>query len=107
MTEEKWYDILSRIEEKYEIEERGEDEDPQTFTKIERVIFTGPVGKIKIERVSHPKRINTKTMYSKRAGVASAMQDEYDMNDIIQSMHVYRWDEAEDDWLPVHADSFL
>lgn len=75
MNDEKWGNTISLIEEKFGVEERKtvpdnlEDNYGNVFegTK-ETVIFKGPLGKIKLERIAHPLILDKKMHYHKGSG---------------------------------------
>ncbi len=69
MTKEKWLDLKEKIHSKFEVIEnkQGTIEDvPDSHT--ETVVFSGPLGKVKIEWHSKPKTLGEDTLYSNRVG---------------------------------------
>lgn len=95
MNDEKWIDLIERIENKLEIEERGEEEGPG-HAKIETVIFSGPMGRMMLERTSRPLVLERKTRYTKRAGTVA--QDDYVYSETEKTHRVllFRW--TGEDW---------
>ncbi len=77
MNDEKWAETKYKIAEKFhDFDENVEDdflEDDlgnQIPQKTETLVFTSPMGKIKMIRVSHPKIVDRKAHYHKGAGGA-------------------------------------
>lgn len=76
MNEDRWEQIIYKIEEKFGLENRWteefEVEETHRGEKImgsrEIVEFNSPLGKIQIERISRPKIIDKKILSSKRIG---------------------------------------
>ncbi len=78
MTDEKWMDLLETIKDKFKIEseefepvvvEQNDGEETE-IGKIHHVIFTSPMGKIKLSRKTTPLVEGRQEQYHKRSGVA-------------------------------------
>lgn len=81
MVDEKWYDLLDLIDEKFGIEKKEKkdfiftDDIGNEFTgKIEKIYFNGPMGNIKLERVSKPLIIDKKVHYNRTAGTGARVE---------------------------------
>jgi len=116
MNDERWQDLKDKIENKFgEFDQDTEDvfiEDdlghkiPQ---KIETLEFNSDLGRLRIERVSHPKILDRKAHYTKGAGGADVeyvtSEDEF-----TYKINVYKKDEVTGDWatldLPAERLSF-
>lgn len=75
--------------------------------KIERIEFTGPLGKMKLERTTKPKVLDKKTLYSNRAGSDMRVEYEYSPDETVQFMKAYRWNEAGEEWTEIEAEEFV
>jgi len=105
MTDEKWENIIYQIEEKFGIlkREKEEIEVGESFGKKikglkETVEFKGPLGKIKLERISRPKIAEKKVISSKRIGGKVAIDYIYSPEELVKTLKVYAWDEATNNW---------
>lgn len=105
MSDEKWDNLIGTIEEKFGIEEEI-DEDTAEGGIIEGVIFKSPLGKMKIERISMPKVIDKKTLYSNRPGSATRVDYVYSDTETVKKIKVYKWDKGQDDWVEISGDGF-
>ncbi len=98
MTDEKWLDTIAKIKEKFGIIEQGKEalEDGQTI--VERVIFEGPLGKIKIERIVSPLVIGKKTTGSKRIGSATRVDYIFSETEKVHKLKIYKWNADKNSW---------
>lgn len=95
MNDEKWVDLIERIENKLDIEERNEEEGPGN-ARIETVIFSGPMGRMLLERTSRPLVLDRKTHYTKRAGTVAKEEFIYSETEKSHRVTLYRW--TGEDW---------
>ena len=72
--------------------------------KIETIIFTSPLGKMKIIRTTTPRVLDRKTVYSKRAGGNMAVQYEYSETEMVDTMRIFRWDENAEEWVKANME---
>ena len=104
MTDEKWQEIIFKIEENFGIEEKGgEEAEKEGGETIEFVVFSGPLGKMKLERVSRPIVIDKKTTYSRRIGGDVKVDYVYSPTEKSHKIKAYKWDENQNDWLEIEA----
>jgi len=100
MNNDKWGDVVEKIKATFAVEahsvmphsefEKG---------KIETIIFTSPLGKMKIIRTSTPRVTDRKTVYSNRAGGKMAVQYEYSDTEMVDTMRIFRWDDNQEGWV--------
>ena len=98
MIDEKWYYLVEEIGEKFGVEEQNVEEIPERRTKIETVIFTGPMGRMKLERTTRAVILEKHMKYSRRIG--GETQEKYVYSDTEKSYRVqlYKWNEASGTW---------
>lgn len=102
MTEEKWSEIQDMIKEKFVIlEEITEPIEllvgPEKLQKIgdkEIIIFTGPMGKTKIEYIVKPVVLDKKEHYSKRMGTNAATEFILSDTEFVRRIEGYLWQPA-------------
>lgn len=109
MTEEKWLNLLSMIEESFgsayrQKAELSEEDGPGTEETVE---FTGPMGKMKLVRLVRPLLLDKKTIYSRRAGSETKVDYVYSDEETVTSLKAYRFDEASGDWQEIDVNSFM
>ncbi len=97
MTDEKWNNLIDMIEEKFGIAEKIEEENDEGKV-YEGAIFEGPLGLMKIERVTAPLLIDKKTTYSNRAGAETKVDYVFSETETVTRVSVYKWDETGNDW---------
>jgi len=105
----KWEEIIYQIEEKFGIDNhRTEDfvvAEQHTGEKImgqkEIVEFKGPLGKIKLEKISQPKIIDKKVLTSRRIGGKAVVDYIFSTEEKTEYIKIYRWDESTQNWTEI------
>lgn len=104
MNEEKWQNILSMIEDKFEVLEKGQDlPEDKGVDKIDFIMFNGPLGKMRLEYTTKPVVLGKKTIYSKRAGSETAVDYEYSDTEKYNELKAYKWNEQDDNWAEIEG----
>lgn len=107
MTPEKWQNILSNIKDNFEYQnESGEHLDEEGGVDIHSIEFSGPLGRMRLEYVTKPVVLDKKTTYSKRIGSETKVDYIYSPDEKTNKLIVYKWDDAQDDWVEVEAEKF-
>jgi hypothetical protein len=96
--DEKWYYLLEEIDRKFGIEERETEEVPEKRLTIERAIFTGAAGRMKLERASRPLVVNHQVKYSKRIGGETIDRLVYSDTEMTHRVTLYQWNEETGSW---------
>lgn len=105
MYDDKWFDVLDKIKEDFElIEQKTETIENIPNSKVETVIFVSPAGKMKLVRTTRPRVLDKKTVYSNRAGSSMNVNYIYAENEFTYQLEVYKWDEISDDWIKARID---
>ncbi|MFZ6035867.1 MAG: hypothetical protein ACOYUK_01890 [Patescibacteria group bacterium] len=107
MHDDRWNEILAMVEEKFSVAERRTEAlaDVPRGT-VEYIIFTGPVGRMKLERTSKPKVLGTRGMGSKRIGGDTSVSYQYSDTEFVKTFTAYRWDESVGQWTEIDAGAF-
>ena len=106
MTYDRWLELRDTIREKYEIEEDETRKNDDGVGTCEKVVFSGPGGRIRLELIKRPVKLGTKTHFSNRIGSDVAVEHEYSDTEESISLKVYRFDTEEDDWEELNAHNF-
>ena len=108
MNEDRWLTTIDKVDEKFGIVDRGEIDLEVPGSKGEYVVFESPVGKVMLERHVMPKYMGEKTTHgSRRSGSSVDIEKKYDMNQMVNSLHAFKWDEASDDWQPFEVEGIF
>lgn len=108
MTEEKWNELKGMIGEKFEVYNKGEEKsEDEGVDKIEFIIFEGPLGKMKLERLTKPVVLGKKTLFSNRPGSKTKVEYEYSKDEKNFVLKAYKWDEGTETWVEMEAGSVL
>lgn len=107
MKPEKWENLIGDIKDKFEVEEHDKKHfDEQGGTDIESIIFKGPLGRMKLEFITKPVVLDKKTSYSQRIGSQVDIEYIYSEDEKTNRLMAYKWNEAQNEWIEIDADSF-
>jgi len=105
MNRDKWYNIISNIKEKFEIEEEFKGEVGEDIPgEKQTIIFATPMGRFKLEWVEKPRTIGEKTTFARRTGSHIKVEKKYSEDELVNYMKAFKWDG--DDWEEIKADVF-
>ena len=113
MTEERWKKIIDKVEQKFGIIKRYQedflvDETSQSekiYGKKDIILFKSPLGKIKLELIKKPRVLDRKVLHSKRIGGRVAMNYVYSKEDFVSRLEIYKENEK-GEWEIVMPNSF-
>lgn len=107
MLVEKWKDMLGDIKDNFEVIESGDDHtDEGGGVDTEFIVFTGPIGKTKLEFITRPVVLDKKTNYSKRIGSETQVEYIYSDDEKTHKLKAYKWDDDRDGWIEMDAKNF-
>ncbi len=90
MNDTHWQDLVGRIKDTFPIIKEGEEELADEPGKREFVVFTGPAGEMRLERVTRPVVLGTHALTSKRIGATAAVTYDYSETESTQTVKLYR-----------------
>lgn len=107
MNKEKWENIKGRVKDGFKIEDEGAEYfEDEGGINVEYLIFNGPIGKTRLEFVSKPIVLDKKTIYSRRIGSETKIDYIYSDSEKSEQLFIYKWDEAQGDWIEVDSNNF-
>jgi len=98
LNDEKWYYLLEEIDRKFGIEERTTEEVPEKRLKVEKAIFTGAGGRMKLERSTRALVLERQVKFSRRIGGESQEKFLYSDTEKTHKVLLFIWDEASGIW---------
>jgi hypothetical protein len=106
MTDEKWKEVIAKIKDNFELvdhqtEELIEESGPGSVEIIE---FIGPLGRMKLERVTRPLVIDKKTIGSKRIGSNTTVEYIYSDTEKVNKFKAYRFDDKDQVWVEMEME---
>jgi len=107
MDDERWEELVNRVELKLKVSEKKSQTAPDGRTKIEFVVFAGPEGKMKLQRTTRPLVLEKKMHYSKRIGSAPAAEYVYSPTEKVQRVQLFKWSEKDQDWEEIRLDRLI
>jgi len=103
MQDEKWQDIVGRVQDDFEVLEYETKELDPGPGSVEYIIFNGPLGKMKLERVTRPLVLDKKGLGSKRIGSQTRVEYIYSETEKTHAFKVYKWSDDQEDWVAIEA----
>ena len=93
MTDEKWEAMVGQIRRKFKVSEHEVGEpDPRDRGVRELIVFDGPTGPMKLERVTRPLVLEKKPIYSHRSGSGTNYEFVYHPTEKTHRETLYRWE---------------
>lgn len=107
MTLEKWKKITDNIRDSFEVEDEGSEHyEEEGGVDVEFIVFTGPLGRMKLELETRPVVLDKKTKYSNRIGSETKVDYVYSADEKSLRFFAYKWDDAQNDWSEISTKSF-
>jgi hypothetical protein len=103
MNDQRWEEVLRRLDKSFGDLEFDEIEEEETQAVTETVVWTGPQGKMKLARITRPLVVDKKTHFSNRAGGSTHVEYIYSKTESTSRVRLYRWNEATSDWVEMDA----
>jgi len=103
MHPDKWPEIKEKIKSSFAVSAERLEKNEERSEQTEILEFQGPLGKMKVEWISRPKVLDTKTHYSNRIGSNVQVDYVYSSDELTHTLKVYKWDEALGDWQKVEG----
>ena len=94
MTDEKWEAMVSQIRRKFTVTEHATSEpDPRDHGIRESIVFEGPTGPMKLERLTRPLVLEKKPIYSHRSGGGVNYEFIYHPTEKTHRETLFRWEQ--------------
>ena len=106
MNDQKWEQVLRRLDKQFGDLEFDEIEDETTHTIVESVVWMSPNGKMKLTRTTRPLILDSKRHFSNRAGAGMHVEHTYSKTEMTQKVKLYTWNAGRNDWDEVDASLF-
>ena len=91
MTNEKWSELLDRVESSFTVEDQGrEDLADVPGGYVEFVEFTSPMGKVRLERATTPRVEGTKAAGGSKYGAGSFVEKVYSDTEKVHTFSAWR-----------------
>lgn len=109
MTEEKWLNLISMLEENFgEIKrEKGDLPEDEGLGQRDMVEFKGPLGKMRLIRTIRPLVLDKKTVYSKRGGSETKVDYVYSDEEKVTSLKAERFNESQNAWQEIDSNTLI
>lgn len=98
MEDEKWREIVGRIQDDFEVFEHETKDLEEGPGSVEMIVFKSPLGKMKLERITKPLVLDKKGLGSKRIGSQTTVEYIYSETEKVHTLKAYKWDESSETW---------
>jgi len=105
MDAEKWGEILDRVKAQFTVLEHSKAPGENGVGEIETLIFTNPLGKIKLVWITQPVVLDRKIVGAHRRGTSKA-QYEYIYSETEVSHKLQAFREVDNDWQTIDSNTF-
>lgn len=103
MNDQRWEEVLRRLDKAFGNLEFDEIEEEATQTTVESVAWQSPAGRMKLTRTTRPLILDSKRHFSNRAGAGSHVEYVFSKTEITQKVKLFKWNDARNDWDEVDA----
>jgi hypothetical protein len=103
MNEQRWEEVLRRLDKHFGNLEFDETEDEETHAVSESVTWESPQGRMKLVRTTKPLVVDKKLHYSNRAGGSSHVEYVYSKTESTSRIRLFRWSVPLGDWEEIDA----
>jgi hypothetical protein len=107
MNDEKWEELVTRIETKLKIVDRKVTTADEGRARVESIIFVSPEGKMKLERTSKPLVVDKKVHYSKRIGSSPSVEYVFSPTEKVHRVQLFRWSDGAMEWEELKLDRLI
>lgn len=101
MTDQRWEQVAHMIRTNMEVEEHANGELEEEPGTVEWYVFTGPLGRLRMERYTRPRVTGSHMITSKRAGAAGREEKEYSTSETVSYIKLWKW--QNDTWVEMDA----
>lgn len=103
MTPEKWQQTKSQLQDTFKDVEICQEElsKPEVGEK-ETALFSGPLGRMKLEYITRPVVLEKRTHGSRRIGSLTAVEYVYSDSEFTHNLKAYQWNDNQNDWLEIN-----
>lgn len=102
MNQEKWEQLIGRIQDEFAVLEHATEDGDIDGEKVESLIFVNPAGKMMLERSVRPRLLEEKTHYSGRLSGETGIEKIYSDTETVDAVKLFRENEA-GEWVEMDA----
>lgn len=104
MTDQRWEQITQLIQNNMTVEEHQSGELESEPGTVEWFVFSGPQGRMRLERYVRPRVTGSHMITSKRAGAGGREEKEYSDSETVSFIKLWKWDQK--DWREMDPSMF-
>jgi hypothetical protein len=108
-----WEAMKDGLRRKFEVEEEGDEElimdtrDGEVLKgSANFLIFTTPIGRVKLSFEKKPMVLGKTEHFSHRAGEAPRTDYEFSDSEFSYKLKAYKWNDIDETWNPIDAENF-
>lgn len=104
MTDERWQEIVDKLTEQFSVIEHIGEPGSDGHSTIDRIVFRGPAGTLRLERTVHDRVVGEKAVGSKRIGGDVAIEKIYADGEQVDYLKLARLNESSGEWEELDPD---
>lgn len=108
-----WETMKENLRKRFEVEEEGTEElmvetqdGPVLKGTGNFLVFSTPVGRVKLSFEKKPMLLDKKEHYSHRAGQAARIDYQFSETEFTYKLHAYKWNDNTEEWKEIDAENF-
>ncbi|MEK7653569.1 MAG: hypothetical protein AAB358_03750 [Patescibacteria group bacterium] len=101
MQPDKWQQLKGQLQDTFKDVEIKVEPLGEGPGEKEIVLFTGPLGKMKLEYTTRPMVVDKVTHGSRRIGSQTAVEYIYSDSEFSHQLKAFKWDDEQNDWLEI------
>lgn len=106
MNDDKWGEILDRVEEKFDVVDSGKEtisDVPNAF--VEFIVFDSAMGRIRLERKTSPRVLDKKMFGAQKRTMGVGVEYVYSEDEFVKTFKAFKFEDGE--WVPFEAEGLL
>jgi len=106
MSDDKWGELIDKIESKFTIIDRGReaiDDAPNAY--VEFVMFESPMGKMMLERTTKPRVVGEKSLGGSKHGAGNRIEKNYSDTETVHTLEAFK--EIDGEWEPFDVSGLM
>lgn len=105
MTDERWQETIDKLTEQFSVIERNQESSADDHVSVDRIIFRGPTGTLRLERTVHDRVIGEKATGSNRIGGDVRIEKLYADGEQVDFLKLARLNETSGEWQELNPDN--
>jgi hypothetical protein len=110
---DKWLQLKENLKGRFDMEEEGTEDlmmdtsdGPVKHGESDFLVMQTPIGRVKLAMHKKPLVLDKKFISSHREGQAARTEYKFSETELTYKLHAYKWNDIDEDWNEIDAESF-